>query len=207
MKKELIIGIFVLFIVGISGCTEQSESIKAILQKANNIGDVYYEIDALSSTEVGSYFTNHTSTMKVWQKTPYMKTETTSGSLTSIMVYRPDGAYSYNNKTQNYTKFLSLDNETQLKFFYEMANEMMESQTLKVLGTDTIDEKSVTIIKYTYNVSGIMPLSSKCWIWDEKGIPLRVETNSTVENFKTSMIMEYNNFVFEEIPESIFDVS
>ena len=214
MKKQKVIFLFgamllCLFLL-ISGCTQQSESeetIQIILQKANNIGDVFYEVLGTTSTEFGGYSYNSTYTMKVWQKTPFMKTETTTGGeLTQIIVFRPDGSYIYNNQTQNYTKFIPPDNQTQQKFLEEQSKEMMESQTLKVLGTDTIDGKSVTIVEYFNNASGIA-ISSKCWIWNEKGIPLKMEMISTMIGFNTTTTMDYKNFVFGEIPDSTFNVS
>jgi len=215
MKKQKVIFVsgamllLCLFLL-ISGCTQQSESqesIQKILQKANNIGDVFYEVIGTTSTEFEGYSYNYTYTMKIWQKTPFMKTETTTeGELTQIIVFRPDGSYIYNNQTQNYTKFLPPDNQTQQKFLEEQSKEIMESQTLKVFGTDTLDGKLVTIVEYLYNESGIA-ISSKCWIWNEKGIPLKMEMKSTMMGFNTKTTMDYKNFVFAEIPDSTFNVS
>lgn len=193
----------------ISGCTQQSESkesIQTILQKANNVGDVYYEIIGTTSTGMGNYSYNSTYAMKVWQKMPYMKTETTTGKITQIIVIRPDGSYMYNNQTQNYTKFLPTYNQTQQKFLEEQANEMLESQTLKELGTATIDGKAATIVEYSYTASG-MTISPKLWIWNEKGIPLKMEMKYMLMEFNMTITMEYKNFAFGEIPDSIFNVS
>jgi outer membrane lipoprotein-sorting protein len=213
MKKQkeifIIASILLFLMVLMSGCTQQlenKESIQTILQKANNIGDVYYEIIGTTSTESGNFSYNTSYTMKVWQKMPYMKIETISNETVQVMIFWPNGNYIYDNQTQKYIKIPSTENITRQKFFEEQANEILESQTLKTLGSDTIDGKSVTIIEYSYNSTGI-DLSPKLWIWNEKGIPLRLEMTSTVMTVNLTLIMEYKNFVFEEIPLGTFDVS
>lgn len=211
-QKELfaILCALVCSVLVISGCTQQGpstkESIQDILAKAAGVGPVYYEIIGTTSTTAGGYSFNSSYTSKVWQKMPYMKMETTGGGITQIMVFRSDGSYIYNNQTQNYTKFLPPNNQTQQKFFEQQANEMMESQTLQVLGTDTIDGKAVTIVEYSYTASGIT-MSPKLWIWNEKGIPLKMEMKSTTMGINMTMTMEYKNFAFGDIPDNTFDVS
>jgi outer membrane lipoprotein-sorting protein len=213
MKKQKVIFVFGAILVNslllLSGCTQQSESkesIQKILQKANNIGDVYYEIIETTSIEYGNLPYNSTYTMKIWQKMPYMKTETTTERITQILVIRPDGNYMYNNQTQNYTKIIPADNQTRQKFLEEQANELLESQTLKDLGSDTIDGKAVTIVEYSYNISEVT-MYPKFWIWNDKGIPLKMEMKSTIATVNMTMTMEYKNFSFEEIPDSTFNVS
>lgn len=214
MKKQKEIFIFastlLCLLVLISGCTQQSEnkeSIQTILQKANNIGDVYYELTGETSTESGNLTYNTSYTMKIWQKMPYMKIETVvSNDTVQVMIIRPDGNYLYDNQTQKYIKIPSTENITRQKFLEEQANEILESQTIKNLGSDTIDGKSVTIIEYSYNTTGIT-VSPKVWLWNEKGIPLRIEMKSTVITVSFNLIKQYKNFVFEEIPYSTFNVT
>ena len=205
----IIVNIIIISLFLLSGCTQQSEvkdSIQTILQKAKNIGDVYYEIIGTTSAKYGNLSYNSTYEMKIWQKMPYMKTETNNEGVKQIIIIRPDGNYMYNNQTQNYTKITSTDNETRQKALQEQANDLLESQTLKVLGSDIIDGKTVTIVQYSYNVSGLT-ISPKYWIWNEKGIPLKMETKSTFITVNITMTEEYKNFIFAEIPESSFNVS
>ena len=205
----IIVNIIIISLFLLSGCTQQSEvkdSIQTILQKAKNIGDVYYEITGTTSAKYGNLSYNSTYEMKIWQKMPYMKTETNNEGAKQIIIIRPDGNYMYNNQTQNYTKITSTDNETRQKALQEQANDLLESQTLKVLGSDIIDGKTVTIVQYSYNVSGVT-MSPKYWIWNEKGIPLKMETKSTFITVNITMTEEYKNFIFAEIPESLFNVS
>lgn len=213
MKKQkeifIIASILLCLLVLMSGCTQQSEnkeSIQTILQKASDIGDVYYELTGTTSTESGNFSYNTSYTMKVWQKMPYMKIETISNETIQVMIVWPNGNFIYDDQTQKYIKIPPTENITRQKFLEEQANEILESQTLKNLGSDTIDGKSVTIVEYSYNSTGIT-ISPKLWIWNEKGIPLRLEMTSTVMTVNLTLIMEYKNFIFEEIPLSTFDVS
>jgi len=211
-QKEIffLASILLCLLVMISGCTQQSEnkeSIQTILQKVNNIGDVYYELIGETSTKSGNLTYNSSYTMKIWQKMPYMKIETiVSNDTVQVMIVRPDGNYIYDNQTQKYIKIPPTENITREKFLEEQSNEILESQTLTNLGSDTIDGKSVTIIEYSYNTTGIT-VSPKLWIWNEKGIPLRIEMKSTVMTVSFNLIKQYKNFVFEEIPYSTFNVT
>ncbi len=214
MKKQkeifILASILLCLLVLMSGCTQQSEnkeSIQTILQKVNNIGDVYYELIGKTSTVSGNLTYNSSYTMKIWQKMPYMKIETVvSNDTVQVMIVRPDGNYIYDNQTQKYIKIPSTENITRQKFLEEQANEILESQSLKNLGSDTIDGKSVTIIEYSYNTTGVT-ISPKVWIWNEKGIPLRLEMTSTVMTVSFNLMLQYKNFVFEEIPYSTFNVT
>lgn len=212
--KYLLSAIIICSIIFLSGCiqntetdTESQQSIQTILQKASNLDSVYYEIIGKTSTEgEGSYSYNSTYTVKVWQKSPYIKTETSMENITQTRVFRPDGGYIYNNDTKNYTKYFSPDNETQQKLIEDVVNEILDSQKLEVLGADTIDGKEATIIEYSFTAMG-MTMTPKCWIWTERGIPLRLEMDSTMFGFNMTTTMVYKNFVFEEIPDSLFDVN
>ena len=213
MKKQKVIFVLVVIlmysILILSGCTQQSEvkeSIQTILQKANNIGDVYYEIIGETLTQYGNLSYTSTYTLKIWQKMPYMKTETITDDTIQVMIIRPDGEYIYDNQTQNYKKIDPEDNQTRQKFLEEQANELLESQTLKELGSDTIDGKEVTIVEYSYNISGVT-MSPKLWIWNEKGIPLQLEMKSAIMTVNITMIMQYKNFIFAEIPYNTFNVT
>lgn len=217
MKKQKIIfvlGTIIIYsIFLLSGCTQQSvdkESIQTILKKANNIGDVYYEIIGKTSTQYGNLSYNSAYTIKIWQKIPYMKTETITNDTIQIMIIRPDrgniSEYIYDNQTNNYKKINPEDNLTRQKFLEEQANELLESQTLKVLGSDIIDGKEVTIVEYSYNMSGVT-MTPKLWIWNEEGIPLRLEMKSSIMTVNISMILQYKNFIFAEIPDSTFNVT
>ena len=66
-----------------------------------------------------------------------------------------------------------------------------------VTGTETIDGKLCSIVEYS--VSG---MSVKMWLWQEKGFPLKVITNT---NAGTTTV-EYKNIEFIDIPDSQFEI-
>jgi len=64
-----------------------------------------------------------------------------------------------------------------------------------IVGTDTIDGKKCTVVQYT-----IEGQTTKMWLWQDHGFPLRVE--ATTPQGKTTM--EYKNIQFNDIPDSLF---
>ena len=228
MRKSeyLAYGIWIIAIVGIilvSGCSKQEssteltttqtskelakESIQDILAKAENVGPVNYEVVSINSmtglpqemiTEV---------TMKVWQKIPYMKIESTTVGTTTKMIVHPDATYFYDAAKDKYSKKTAEEMTAMVsqKPFEEFSRDIRESTTLKELGTEIIDGKLTTIVEYSVDVEGT-PVKQKLWIWNEKGIPLKVESSISMEEIVTTTNMEYKNFVFEDIPDSVFEV-
>ena len=65
-----------------------------------------------------------------------------------------------------------------------------------IIGTETIDGKVCTVISYDEPGTG----SIKMWIWQEKGLPLKMEMTA---NGKTTTI-DYTNIDFSDIPDSMF---
>ena len=63
-----------------------------------------------------------------------------------------------------------------------------------------------SFVEYSYNMSGVT-MTPKLWIWNEKGIPLRLEMKSSIMAVNISMILQYKNFLFAEIPDSTFNVT
>lgn len=91
--------------------------------------------------------------------------------------------------------------------YQEQESVLDESQdilgyTPKIIGTETIDGKVCTIIEYTYSEKGAT-VTTKTWIWNQYGIPIKIEaTDSTGK--KTTML--YQNIVIGDIPDSMFQV-
>jgi outer membrane lipoprotein-sorting protein len=68
-----------------------------------------------------------------------------------------------------------------------------------VSGTETIDGKVCKVITYDDTGAGSM----KMWIWEEKGLPLKMEMTSS-NGDKTTI--DYTNIDFSDIPDSIFEL-
>ena len=65
-----------------------------------------------------------------------------------------------------------------------------------MLGSETLDGKVCTVISYSSPESG----SSKMWIWQEKGLPLKIEQNSP----EHQMVITFKNYDFADIADSEF---
>jgi outer membrane lipoprotein-sorting protein len=73
----------------------------------------------------------------------------------------------------------------------------------RFIGTETIDGKSSLLIEFTYEPeSGQEAINGKAWIWKEKPFILRFEMISGVNG---TLIMEFKNIDFGDIPDSIFE--
>ncbi|MCX6664157.1 MAG: hypothetical protein NTZ75_07910 [Euryarchaeota archaeon] len=214
-KQKVLFGIIaplVCSLLMISGCTQQqgsdqtsTESLQTILAKAETIGSVYYE---LATSTMMSGASVQTTTMKIWQKTPYLKEEvnsTTAGITTTfIVIKRPEGIYRYDATQDIYEKVSQGIVIPQLSTG-DTAKDLLNNQTITTLGTETIDGKTATVIQYTPSQAG-NSTTIKMWIWNEKGVPLKALYTMTSGETTITMDYEYSNYFFSDIPDSTFSV-
>jgi outer membrane lipoprotein-sorting protein len=64
-----------------------------------------------------------------------------------------------------------------------------------VVGTETLDAKLCTVIQYTASGS-----TTKEWIWQAKGLPVRMQVTSSQGTTTT----DFKNYDFSDIPDSTF---
>jgi outer membrane lipoprotein-sorting protein len=76
--------------------------------------------------------------------------------------------------------------------------EAMNPEKMKYVGKDTIDGKKCLVYEITEDNVG----TSKVWLWEENGIPLRMEVISDGEK----IVMEYRNIKIGGIPDSMFEL-
>lgn len=189
-----------------SGCTEQNnpssaEPLQKILEKALIIESITYEV------QIATPLLDTTTTIHIWQKTPYLKEQETTiaGNISTnhTIIKRPEGLYRYNEALQAY------DPDPQaiipLRSIQEIATDLLTNQTLTLLGTETIDGKTTTLLQYTPSETG-NSTTMKLWIWDEKGVPLKAEQVTTYEETSITTEYTYRNYSFEEIPDSTFSI-
>jgi outer membrane lipoprotein-sorting protein len=213
-KQKVLFGIIAPLICSllmISGCTQQqgldktsTESLQTILTKAAIIESVYYELD--TSTMI-SGLVEQITTMKIWQKTPYLKEEknsTTSNITTTLTVIkRPEGIYRYD-ATLNTYELDPLIVIPQLSTA-DVAQDLLNNQTITLLGTETIAGKTATVIQYTPSQAG-NSTTIKMWIWNEKGVLLKALYTTVSEEANITMDYNYSNYSFSDIPDSTFSV-
>jgi outer membrane lipoprotein-sorting protein len=213
-KQKVLFGIIaslVSSLLMISGCTQQqgldktsTESLQTILTKAAIIESVYYELD--TSTTI-SGLVEQITTMKIWQKTPYLKEEknsTTSNITTTLTVIkRPEGIYRYD-ATLNTYELDPLIVIPQLSTA-DVAQDLLNNQTITLLGIETIAGKTATVIQYTPSQAG-NSTTIKIWIWNEKGVLLKALYTTVSEEANITMDYNYSNYSFSDIPDSTFSV-
>jgi outer membrane lipoprotein-sorting protein len=198
-----------------SGCTEQKkpvthEALQTILEKAAVIESVSYHIN---TTYLIDGIIPQITTMKIWQKPFYLKeeittltisTNSTQSNITTILtiIQRPEGIYRYDTTTGTY-QLDPLQTIPQPSTTDTVQN-LLENQTLTILGTEDLNGTPTTVIQYHPNQGG-NATTVTLWIWDEKGVPLKEQYTSTVEGSVT-LTSFYTNYSFIDIPDSVFSV-
>jgi outer membrane lipoprotein-sorting protein len=217
-KQKMIFGLIATLVCSflmISGCTQQNspsnqtnppstESLRQILAKAEINESVYYELE-ISTTMSGVLVQN--STIKIWQKTPYLKEEMSStiDNITTIdtIIKRPEGVYRYDS-IQNRYELVPAIIIPRLSTG-DTAKDLLNNQTITTIGTETIDGKTATVIQYTPSQAG-NSTTMKMWIWNEKGVPLKALYTMASGETTITMDYDYSNYSFLDIPDSIFSV-
>ena len=153
---------------------------------------------------------------QIWQKGPYFRSEPV-GSKEGMLINRPEGFFIYSEAENGYTQTPDFAKEAILQGFKLPPNnatgveriwaDALESPDLQIIGTEAIDGKEATVISYTTSPLGVGRDDIKLWLWNEKGLMLKEEkTTSMNDNVIGTEITEWKDFVFEEIPDSLFEV-
>ncbi len=215
---KILIGIALLFINSAACCWAQENKISDILSKAEKINSIYFETtETIAETpNFPQSFGDAIERTKIWFKKDYSRKEIMSESANAkkvIQVSLPKGVEyiynSYSNKTEKFdwgpsfnSRFLELELKLTL---------LKKNKSLKVLGTETAGDKMATVLEIIYDLDG-KEQKEKYWIWNDKGVPLKTETEANLAYFgmdslKIKIVKEYKNYSFENIPESIFDIA
>jgi outer membrane lipoprotein-sorting protein len=177
--------------------TEPGETLGGILERSAGISSVKYDIVITSPGK-------ETQTIKVWVKGNKMrKEETTTQGETEIMLLDIDWdartKYMYYPEQREYLA---------VSVPYAPAKSAMdEAQSIPdyaptIIGHETLDGEACLVVKYTVVEYTAEVVTSKMWIWEQYGFPLRIET--TTAEGKT--IVEYKNIEFGDIPDSTFEL-
>ncbi|MCU0850410.1 MAG: hypothetical protein MUC80_03935 [Candidatus Thermoplasmatota archaeon] len=199
-----------------SGCTQQQtptpeETIQTILEKAAILETVSYQID---TTFVIDGIIPQTTTMKIWQKTPYLKedvtittinTNSTIGNITTNLsiIKRPEGIYVYDNTTNSYQ--LNSQQIIPQPTTTDMVQNLLNNQTLTITGTENLSGIPTTIIQYHPNQGG-NTTTVTLWLWNDRGVPLKEQYTSTAEGSIVTITSTYTNYSFEDLADSLFSV-
>lgn len=184
------------------------ESVQKMLENAASIDSLYYEITMFMDM---SQYGTQTATMKIWQEKPYFKQQitTTMGGATNTIsvIQRPEGTYLYDIVQGNYVLTTDIPSfTTSLQYLdSSMIKNLLTNQSFIQFETETIDGKLATAFEYTIALSG-MNMTTKIWIWNEKGLPLKADMDMTMEEMTMTMDFIFSNYSFADISDSTFNV-
>jgi len=166
--------------------TASSASLTDILGLSTQIGSMKYD---MTVTAPGSPVVTQT----IWVKKSKMRTEVSAQGQTTILIMDAQAMTMYTYiPAQNMAMKMAWNPTT--KSATEEAISVTGYHPVTV-GTETIEGKVCTIVEYTVDGK-----TAKMWLWQQHGIPLRVEAQSP----QGLVVMEYKNISFEDIPDSMF---
>ncbi len=134
-------------------------------------------------------------TTTTWVKKNKMRMEMSMQGITTVLLVDQDTKtmYSYM-PAQNMAMKMSYDQAS--KSATEEAGSIA-GYNPKTVGTESIDGKACLVVEFT-----VEQTTTKMWIWKDRGLPLKTEMTTTTG--KTTI--EYKNYDFSDIPDSMFDL-
>ncbi len=212
-KNRLLIQLFIVLIaialVGCGGSTtdqvpedqneNQSESGEAV--SAADLFAKGMNVDGFSYDYVVTMPTGEELTHKMWVKDGNMRSEMENpagGEPTLSIVNMDEGmVYIYQPET-NFAMQMPIDESdvdtTSPKDYFSEAD---SEDGLLFTSRETFDNKECLVYETNYEGG-----KGKIWIWEEAGMPLRVETTSGTE----TIVVEFLNFTIGDIDDSMFEL-
>ena len=183
-----------------SGYQEAAEKLETLSKKAESVSSVRYKsARTLKMYQPGLSPQTITATSTHWIKGKYSRVESVSSdsAFAGITIGRPDGFYK-----EESGQYIKLLNEPPSGVRDEWTKSL-KHVTSRVLGTEIIDSKESTVFEFSSDSGSVL----KEWIWNKNGLPLKIESSSVSDSqISQSFTEEYSEFVFEDIPDSMFEV-
>ncbi len=177
-----------------SGSGEKELSAEEIVAKGKAIKGLSFEIE-MKGPE------GELIKIKTWMKGENLRTEmedpSGQGKVVTILNTKKGEAYLYQPEQNMATKI----DINQMKGDPKAPQDPMEDLDpvkMKSLGKETVDGKKCIM----YEVAEADNATSKVWIWEEYGVPVKMEM--VVDGQKT--VMEYKNIEVGDIPDSTFEL-
>ena len=166
--------------------TTSGQTLGELLGMASGISSVKYD---MAVTTPGAQVMNQT----YWVKGNKMRIEMSSEGQSTIMLIDIDTktTYTYMPAQKMAIKMTWDPNTTSAMD----DTEGISKYNPTIMGTVTIDGKKCTMVEYT-----IERQTTKMWLWQDRGFPIRVEVTTS----QGKSIMEYRNIEFKDIPDSMF---
>ena len=169
--------------------TESSgDELNDVINLATDIESVSFDME-VTSPGAGAM------TTRIWLKGLKMKTETSAEGQTIINLIDQAAGTMYTYIPAQNTAFMVTYTQPQESPMESIQG--IEQYQPTIVGTETIDGKVCLVAEYT-----VQGMSTKMWIWQEYGFPIRVVT---VTDQGTTTI-NYTNISFDNIPDSEFEL-
>jgi len=188
-----------------------------ILKKLETVGPFHcMEVRMATSSQPGEAPKSATATSKVWQKGPYWRQEGVEPGA-SLAINKPEGFFIYQEEAKTFVQPPDFAKEEMLRTFKLPPNQstgveriwsdVLDSADLKILGEEVVDGKGATLISYSTSPFGIGREEIKLWLWNDTGLILRREKTVYINEVVVGTERtEWKEFVFEDMPDSLFDV-
>ncbi len=136
---------------------------------------------------------------KIWQTNSKIRMEFVMEGVTTIVIFDLDENVTYTYlPDQNMAMKATLDPGTMPQGTLEGDMSAVLEYDPVIVGTETIDGKSCTVIEFAKE-----GMTVNVWIWTETGFPLR---SQGITSDGTTMLEEYTNIDFSDIPDSMFEL-
>src|SRR5262245_27584156 len=196
----------VLLLVSRFAAADDSAQIDALLAKAGRIPAGRFEFITTSKGPKGITVVNEI--MRVYRKGERWRFESrniTPGQYTLIL---PGEYYSCLPGPEGCRK-LERSDVTDDAFFNRVIDPTKYSKSRKIVGHADLEGKVCTVIEVMEGPDDL-PYRSKVWIWNDTGIPLRIESQALPESQDKAgkaqwPTYENKNFAFEDVPDSLFE--
>ena len=167
-------------------------------QIGSNLASILGQVSGITSMKYDMVTTtpdNQTVTSTMWVKKSQLRMESTQQGQSVVMLINGDTKTMYMYMPAQNTA-IKMDFSQAPKSASDNANSVLQ-YTPTVVGTETLDGKLCTVIQYTANGS-----TTKEWIWQAKGLPVRMQATTTQGTSTT----DFKNYDFSSIPDSTFQL-
>lgn len=175
--------------------SDDSSTIADLLRKATGVDGVQYEVVITSYGD-----TTGSQSSKWWMEGDNARSESDVAGITNVMLidYSESVWHSWvvgGSEAYKYTIDTSVEDGLE-----SQADDSILQYTPTIVGTDTIDGKTCTVIQYTIPE---VNQTLKIWVWNDYGFTLRAEVREAGE---LTTVMEWKNVEIGDIDDDMFEV-
>jgi outer membrane lipoprotein-sorting protein len=167
--------------------------------------DLMTKSEQIKSMKFDMVMSNGLMTSKMYQKGHKSKMETNMMGMNMTVITDGDQKILYTwmvdqkkaTKT-DLTKETPVQSQANVQDFWD--------SDLVVTGTETLEGKVCTVVDYNKTTTE-GKMTGKIWIWQEKGVPLRMDTTMTSTSEKgmnLTVTIEFKNYEFVDLEDSLF---